>query len=175
MLVKNLVPQEMVDNAIKIIDSSFHKVKSIGFINDPQVTNRSTMSWDDLLKDIHEYIQPILEDRFDTKLKKTKNYGRIYTKHAYLENHRDGWHCEYSATVNLLNLPDGVWPFSVSKDNKTWIDYEMEPGDGVLYKGEELWHKRGPLQYDECYQWFFHYIGENGQYDNLDYFQKKYN
>lgn len=177
MLLKNILPAELVKQSIDTIDNNYHNAIAIGKSQiDTQITNEDTISFLNILPDIHEYIKPKLEDHFKVKLKKTNDFGRIYTKNAILRNHRDQWHCEYSITINLLNDPEGsVWPFMTqkSKDNE-WTVYEMTPGDGVVYKGTELFHKRDELLYNECYQWFFHFIEVGGQYDNEEFYNKKY-
>jgi len=165
----------MIANAIDIIDNNIDKAFSIGPVKDGQITNDDTISFTNMLPDIHEYIKPKLENHFKVKLKKTNDFGRIYTQGAALRNHKDSWHCQYSATINLLNVPsNGRWLFLTSIDNKNWTEYEMSPGDCVVYEGLKLNHKRNALEYEECYQWFFHYIEENGQYDNQHYYGSRY-
>tara|TARA_R100000951_G_scaffold60209_5_gene50607 strand:+ start:854 stop:1405 length:552 start_codon:yes stop_codon:yes gene_type:complete len=179
MLLKNIIPIDLIEQAVDRIDQSIDRAKSIGPIRDEQITNNDTVSWISLLPELHDYIQKPLEEYFKVKLRKTNDFGRVYTQGAELISHYDNWHCEFSASLNLMNIPsDNSWPFYTSPtDNlsiEDWTGYKMKPGDAVAYKGEEVYHKRLVLDYEECYQWFFHFIEKNGQYDNEQYYYKTY-
>ena len=119
-----------------------------------------------------------------TKLKLTPNYSyaRIYKKGDILKRHKDRFSCEISTT---LNLGGDLWPIYLSpnenvgipnknkkitiESNSKGIKVNLEPGDMLIYRGDELEHWREPFEGDNCAQVFLHYnnLATKGAKDNL--------
>jgi len=101
------------------------------------------------------------------KLFPTYSYTRLYMSGEILAPHRDRASCEYSVTINFGGDP---WPIYFGKINKDTMEngyslaaeITMNPGDGIIYMGEELVHWRNKFEGDHCAQAFLHYIDENG-------------
>ena len=102
------------------------------------------------------------------KLCPTYSYTRVYTRGETLKPHRDRPSCEYSITINFGGDP---WPIYFGKLNKgediengytLKNEITMNPGDGIVYMGEELVHWRNKLEADHCAQAFLHYIDTEG-------------
>ena len=96
------------------------------------------------------------------RLLPTYTYSRIYLNGAELTPHKDRPSCEYSVTINLYKTHP--WPIYM---NKTSI--ELEPGDGVVYKGCEIEHSRKEFKGDEYIQIFLHYVDADGPYKDHIY------
>ena len=79
------------------------------------------------------------------KLCPTYSYTRLYTHGEILKPHTDRPACQYSVTINFGGDP---WPILFGKKNRNDLDdgysllneITMNPGDGVVYMGEELVH-----------------------------------
>lgn len=119
-----------------------------------------------------------------TKLKLTPNYSyaRIYKKGDILKRHKDRFSCEISTT---LSLGGDLWPIYLSpnenvgipnknkkittESNSKGIKVNLEPGDMLIYRGDELEHWREPFEGDNCAQVFLHYnnLATKGAKDNL--------
>ena len=155
MLVENFFTEREVQQCIqKIKGKGLGQEFSIGQGGDDiQITNDGTRSWYGFFPGFHRLLEPRVSEVFKTPLIKTNDFGRIYTKGAELEKHIDGPHCDYSFTINLINRPHTErWAFHAGDDT-----VYMSPGDAYFYRGPQVTHWRDELQYDECWQWFFHF------------------
>jgi hypothetical protein len=119
-----------------------------------------------------------------TGLKLTPNYSyaRIYKKGDVLHRHKDRFSCEISTTLNLGGDP---WPIYLDPTGKDYVidPYKniikpnapkgikilLQPGDMLVYKGNELEHWREPFEGEQCCQVFLHYnnIKTKGSAENL--------
>lgn len=102
----------------------------------------------------------------------TYTYHRLYKKGDVLEIHRDRPSCEISATVTIaVDDPSRLNALYVSntepRDMCDGNPIEIKVGDGVLYKGNDLWHWRKPYENEWFIQAFFHYVRADGPYSNL--------
>lgn len=172
MLLTNFIDQKTCNEIVNILDMSKPSFKGLN-AGDKQITNDTTEAYDRALEKIHFSITDKISAVFNKTLVPSKDYSRIYTKGADLAPHIDGDWCEYSVTINICNVPEsGRWPFYVTDHTNTTTQYLMNPGDAVAYYGPYWKHWRKPLEYDKCYQAFFHYVdinGTNAKYRNLHY------
>ena len=143
-------------------------------------------------REIHSQVRLKIEEKIGRPLYNTYYAERFYFSGQELKMHVDRPSCEISLTVHIsTNLTDGneKWPFwiktpdiySNKKKEKVLVPGEdrkliLEPGDGVIYKGCERPHWRGPMpgaspskepsdKEEELYyhQIFFHYVLQDGQ------------
>jgi len=99
------------------------------------------------------------------KLLPTYSFWRMYTKNAILKPHTDRPSCEISVTIMLSS--DGTkWPIFVDGNA-----VELNPGDGVIYLGQELKHWREQFKGDYHSQVFLHYVDEEGK--NKEWYMDK--
>ncbi len=91
------------------------------------------------------------------ELRPTYSYARVYRRGNDLKPHKDRPSCEYSVTLNLSQTHP--WPIFMGKKSIV-----QNVGDGVLYKGCEIEHSRGPFDGDEYIQVFLHYVDAAGPY-----------
>ena len=135
-------------------------------------------------KDLHYIIKNKVESMIGEKLYPTYFYDRFYFKGQGLNVHRDRPSCEVSVSFHIkcnldydwplhfLPLHDSEWQNNLfSPDPKIPREQPTSmtclPGDGVIYRGCDLWHWREPLRGDHksyFHQVFFHYLRANGPY-----------
>jgi hypothetical protein len=125
---------------------------------------------------------PVMEKETGLKLNPNYSYARIYKKGDVLHRHKDRFSCEISTT---MHLGGGCWPIYLeqdsslgSTDEKTGkykpskskgVKVMLEPGDMLVYRGNELEHWRDKLSFDDCGQVFLHYnnIDTEGSKENI--------
>ena len=163
MLIKNFIDLDTCNQLAQILEKSNYMTHEV----DDQMTNKTTRGYYKVLRNFHFSLTERVSEIFKKKLIPTNDYSRIYTKGAELLSHHDGGHCEYSLTVNLLNVPESErWPF-YAVTNTGIQEYLMGPGDAVFYYGVLQKHWREELLYDKCYQMFLHYVDINGSNAHL--------
>jgi len=102
---------------------------------------------------------------YHLQLKPMYSYSRLYLGGAELEKHTDRKACEISASITLkyfYHNKEYQWPLCMGN-----TPINIKPGDGVIYKGEEIEHWRPVFQQaKECWhhQVFVHYVDLNGHY-----------
>ena len=78
----------------------------------------------------------------------------MYKRGDVLARHRDRPACEISVTLNIGQKPLDPWPIYVQEP----CGAEPNPGDGLLYRGTELFHWRDAYQGEALVQVFLHYV-----------------
>jgi hypothetical protein len=151
-------------------------------------------TWDDgMLKETYSHysdivmetllvkLLSIVEKNTGLKLNENYSYARVYKKGDKLHRHKDRFSCEISTTLNLGG--NGCWPILLEPDssvgvlgpdkyipsNSKGIKIFLEPGDMLIYKGNELEHWREELKFENCVQVFLHYnnIETQGSKENI--------
>ncbi len=161
VVVKQLIPRVMCDyisENIKVLEAHSH----FGY-GDVQVEKAFSAASPTVSETLLDVMTPILSKAIDCDLYATYSYLRIYLKGAYLEKHQDRPSCEVSVTLPLSYDSPNIWPIHIESDGKT-IAVELEPGDGLIYKGIELPHWREAFEGERQVQVFLHYVRKNGDY-----------
>ena len=131
-------------------------------------------------------LMPLMQKVTGLKLTPNYSYARIYKKGDVLKRHKDRFSCEISTT---LNLGGDLWPIyldttgssSVIDESKNLIKpnapkgikVNLNPGDMLIYKGNELEHWREPFQGEQCIQVFLHYNNMNTKGSEENLFDKR--
>ena len=157
-----------------------------------QVEGSIARYWHPQYRDVHTKIRLILEKAIGRKLYNTYYYDRFYFPGQELTIHADRPACEISVTVHVGTNIKENWPiwiktpdiFSdaskmnlISKGENRSVD--LEPCDGMVYKGCERPHWRDPMPglletsiekakgnnafFLYYHQIFFHYVLQDGQ------------
>ena len=84
--------------------------------------------------------QPAMEKATGLKLYPAYTYARIYKKGDVLKRHIDRFSCEISTTMNLGGDPWPIYLEPSGKKNKKGIKIDLNPGDMLVYRGEDLEH-----------------------------------
>ena len=113
------------------------------------------------------WLKPKIESLYGKKLHETYAFYRVYGEGQELPPHLDRPSCEVSVTITLGHRSEYMWPIFIDG-----IPYITNPGEGVIYKGEEQMHWREPFRrisrkdYTPIWsQLFLHYIEDGGQHD----------
>ena len=160
----------------------------IGYYEDPiegQVPNTYSCYADRAMETLMLKCQPIMEKTTGLKLNPAYTYARIYKKGDILKRHKDRFSCEISTT---MNLGGDDWPIYLSPNenvglaeteggkkgitsfsNAKGIKVDLNPGDMLVYRGQELEHWREKFKGKECVQVFLHYNNRktSGAKDNM--------
>jgi hypothetical protein len=140
-------------------------------------------------KHVHYQVKTKIEQIIGKRLYPTYYFDRFYYPGQKLTYHVDRPSCEISVSVNIQTNLDTPWPLFIrsveafDKDSKIILesgkvcDVNLEPGDGLLYKGCERphWREEMPTEYINTWygkkvekeglfyhQIFFHYVLQDG-------------
>ena len=108
-----------------------------------------------------EYVRPSIEDYSGLSLSPTFSYFRLYKRGDSLKRHRDRPACEVSVSLNIGQVPSDAWPLYV-EGSTGHHGVLLSPGDGLLYRGIDVYHWREPFQGNRLVQVFLHYVDRNG-------------
>jgi len=129
---------------------------------DPQAMGSYSLYGDLATETLLQLAKFKIEKISKTKLYPTYSYCRIYEKGSFLKEHIDRDECSVSAT---LFLGGDKWPIFLLKNNKK-IKIDLNYGDLLLYKGNEIPHYRNTFLGNTCIQVFLHYADkEELKYD----------
>ena len=81
-----------------------------------------------------------MEKYTETKLVETYSYARVYHKGNELKKHTDRVSCKISTT---MNLGGDSWKIYLELKNKKTKSFELNPGDMLIYQGEQKRNKYG--------------------------------
>jgi hypothetical protein len=152
-----------------------------GTWTDAQVPNTYSHYSDIVMETILLKLKPLMEKHTGMKLNENYSYARIYKKGDVLHRHKDRFSCEISTT---LNLGGDSWPIYIEpnpkmgknikekgyvSDNTKGVKVNLQPGDMLVYRGNELEHWREPFDGENCGQVFLHYnnLATKGSKQNL--------
>jgi hypothetical protein len=131
-----------------------------------QVENAHAVYGDTLMETMLHFIKPHMESNTGLTLCPTYSYYRVYRPGMKLDPHVDRPSCEISTTIcfgfkYLLKEKDYRWGMHVNTSGMI----PQDPGDAIIYKGQEVNHWRDVFDAAEGsyqVQGFFHYIDVNG-------------
>jgi hypothetical protein len=124
-------------------------------------------------KEVHSQIRIKLESILGRKLNNTYYYDRFYFPGQELTKHVDRDACEISVSVHISTSIKKTWPICIETPDGRNVSLNLQPGDGVIYKGCERPHWREPMpgkkktwwnkNEDYYHQIFFHYVLSDGE------------
>lgn len=160
-LVADLVDKAYIDLATKYFDIKYNVEKSFkpGAKGDVVRPNSKVLHNDTLAFTLLVSLTHVLEELVGKKLYPTYAFCRAYEKGQRLIPHIDRDACEYSITLPICGSP---WPLQIYKDDK-WKKINLSPGQGLIYKGQKIVHRRKRLEEDSTnIQLHLHYVDVNG-------------
>jgi hypothetical protein len=128
-----------------------------GVWKDEQVPDTYSHYADIVMETLLVKVMPIMEKATKLKLNPNYSYARIYKKGDILHRHKDRFSCEISTTLNLGGDPWPIFLEPSGESNKEGIKVNLEPGDMLIYKGNDLEHWRDAFEGENCAQVFLHY------------------
>jgi hypothetical protein len=129
----------------------------LGTWKDLQVPNTYSHYADIVMETLLIKLLPVMEKKTGLKLNPNYSYARIYKQGDILHRHKDRFSCEISTT---LNLGGDSWPIYLEpsgKENLKGTKVNLDQGDMLIYRGNELEHWRDAFEGDNCAQVFLHY------------------
>ena len=194
LIIKNICdPKILFDDIPKERGQLYYRGKSLDdyehIATESQVNGSVSRYSHPKYREIHNKIRFILEQLIGRKLYNTYYFDRFYFPGQELKKHTDRPACEISISVHISTNIKGYWPifiktpyvFAKSQEHTNvkklistgdTMGINLNPGDGVLYKGCERPHWRdkmpGTLEMmgegEQLYyhQIFFHYVLQDG-------------
>jgi hypothetical protein len=158
-----LVIPQLLDPALCSFFWSYSHTKFASRLlrSDPQVPTTPSDYGDPAFDGLLEYLRPRVQDHSGLRLLPTYSYFRLYKRGDVLRRHRDRPACEISVTLNIGQKPLDPWPIYVQGDGEPH-GAELKPGDGLLYRGIELFHWRDAYRGEALVQVFLHYVDRDG-------------
>ena len=194
LVLQNLYdPQELFHPVPKIrgqLNYRSKKLDDVEYIEEEsQVEGSLARYWHPQYRKIHSDIRLKIEKQIGRKLYNTYYYDRFYLPGQELKKHTDRAACEISISVHISTNLEEYWPIFIKTpyvfaesqqctkvkkliNTGDIVAVNLNPGDGVLYKGCERPHWRdkmpGTLEMmsegEQLYyhQIFFHYVLQDG-------------
>jgi hypothetical protein len=114
-------------------------------------------------------IKEVVENELKEAVYPTYSYARIYYNGAEMPIHIDRSSSEYSVSCCIDVEIDNPWHLGIETIRGETLYVEQEPGDIILYKGNELKHWRNPYKGTEQINAFMFYVKANGPRAELKY------
>ena len=194
LVLQNLYdPQELFHPVPKIrgqLNYRSKKLDDVEYIEEEsQVEGSLARYWHPQYRKIHSDIRLKIEKQIGRKLYNTYYYDRFYFPGQELKKHTDRPACEISISVHISTNLEEYWqifiktPYVFAESQECTkvkklintgdiVAVNLNPGDGVLYKGCERphWRDKMPGTFEmmsggeELYyhQIFFHYVLQDG-------------
>jgi hypothetical protein len=128
---------------------------------DQQVPTTPSDYGDPAFDGLLEYLRPRVQEHSGLRLLPTYSYFRMYKRGDVLQRHRDRPACEISVALNIGQKPLDPWPIYVQGEGEP-RGAALNPGDGLLYRGIELFHWRDAYRGEALVQVFLHYVDRDG-------------
>jgi hypothetical protein len=135
--------------------------------DEPQVAGSFARYNHPKYKEMFYHVKKVVENVIGEKVYPSYYYDRFYFKGQVLKKHKDRPCCEISVSYHISGNLDYDWPIHFETDDGQRASITCLPGDGVLYRGYDLWHWREPMQGNHksyFHQIFFHYVRANGKF-----------
>lgn len=116
-------------------------------------------------RELHYELKSKIENVIGDVLYPSYFYDRFYFKGQELVEHTDRPACEVSISINCSHNLDYDWPIWFRTPEGDDIPLITNPGDAVIYKGEERPHWRKPMKGNAksyFHQLFMHYVRRDG-------------
>ena len=146
-----------------------------GYYGDAQIPNTFSIYGDCVFDTLMQELREEFQKHTGYLLSENYTYARLYKNGDELKKHKDRFSCEISSTIFLGG---DQWPIYVNPNseegsyapNNHYVPseskgkkIELEPGDGLIYKGCEIEHWRKPFKGLASAQVFLHYNNVNSE------------
>jgi len=188
LVVKNAVSEDVckiLAKEFKLLEDMAHKLKlPRGFGTDDPVSATDSFPYNDgLIKNSFSWYSPLgfealseviikaeVENAVGAEVYPTYSYARIYYNGASMIKHTDRAASDFVVSC-CISIDDTAapWPIGFIDNNNTPVLVEQEPGDIVIYKGNEIAHWRDTYSGTEQIQCFLSYVLKNGPKAGLRY------
>jgi hypothetical protein len=162
---KYLILEQFADKALLSVICQYLWFRSNnGNLSKETTINASRLSHEPVLDVVLEYFAVLLGKATGLKLVPSYSFARIYHQGADLFRHVDRPACEISCTLPLGYSANGDWPIFVTTDEQDLQGraVNLDVGDVLLYRGEQVWHWRDGLSKQWQAQIFLHFVDADG-------------
>ena len=163
--VENLVDKDYLSWAIKYFDLKFNVIKDYSSrrtdMQEQEVVEPFSRCYynDALAQTLLLSLTPKMEKIVGKSLYPTYSFCRYYEEGQRLIKHVDRPACEYSIT---LPINANSWPIHFENSDGEIFGIKLNPGQGLVYKGQKLPHFRHELKEGKLIQLHLHYVDKNG-------------
>ena len=145
-----------------------NKPNLLGEFTDPQAlgdySKYADIAFETLMRDNTHKIEKLT----GLTLVPTYSYARLYTNGSDLEMHKDRGACEISITLCLGYDSNSSWPMYVEAK-----PIYLEPGDIIVYRGQNVKHGRPVFEGNNHAQVFMHFNDVNGPHKETNKFDHR--
>lgn len=128
------------------------------FKRDDQVPHALSFWGDTTLDAVLLTLLPAIEEVSGCKLLPTYSYARLYLDGDALQRHRDRAACEIAVTIHLGHADSEPPPICFAPH----FAVRQEPGDAVVYFGDQVEHWRDTFHGTNFGQLFLNYVRADG-------------
>lgn len=115
-------------------------------------------------------IKEVVEQVIEEPVYPTYSYARIYYEGAEMKRHIDRSSSEFSVTCCIdIDKTNEKWNLGVETIEGDKIYIDQDPGDIMIYRGNDLFHWRDPYKGKEQINCFMFYVMANGPKKELKY------
>lgn len=134
--------------------------------HEEELKNSLEKAGDPLMENILRGLTPRVEELAGRALYPTYSFVRVYRTGDRLDPHLDRPSCEVSLSLNLGQDCTLPWPLWIKGPCGTKAA-KLNPGDALLYRGNECKHWRDVFTGTQLTQVFLHYVDQNGPHAPL--------
>ncbi|MCI0338645.1 MAG: hypothetical protein L0226_13795 [Acidobacteria bacterium] len=165
-IVKNLIPSRTCEQILEGVNL-FQQRDWLNY-SDNIVKKAYAAYANPMTEVLLQNLCPTIENIVGHPLYPTFSYLRVYLKGADLKKHVDRESCEISVTLTIQTGGAHIWPVFLDVSGRI-VRVELEPGDGLIYKGCEIPHWRDTFGGERQVQIFLHYVRQNGPYSEYKF------
>ena len=137
---------------------------------DPYLPPQKNGHRDPMGNTLYLQLQPIIEACTDLSLLPTFSVLRVYGPDSELPRHNDKRSCEIVASICIDYEPEEIWPIYVQPGpDAEPVEVLLNPGDLVIYWGQDFEHWRHPYKGKETKQIMLCFVDANGPYTEMQY------
>jgi hypothetical protein len=115
------------------------------------------------------FVRPIVESVVGCSVFPTYSYARIYYHGAEMKRHTDRSSSEFAVSCCIDIDYKNNWPIYFEEKSGNIIEVFQEPGDLIVYNGNELNHWRLPYCGNQQINAFMFYVNADGARTELKY------
>jgi hypothetical protein len=170
-VVRNLIPgrtRRQIEDSIR-----FLRTKGALKYDDGLVEKAFSAYGVPVTERLLQSLSPTISKLTGFPLYPTYSYLRLYLKGAVLPRHVDRASCEISVTLTISSEGTDPWPIFLDVNGRT-VSVKLEPGDALIYRGQDLAHWRECFEGESQLQVFLHYVRQDGPYSRFRFDERKH-
>ena len=185
-VVKNMIVEPvrdlLADHLLKCLVRYNKAIKTYGkdeVLNDPyrygyyrtEASSKSYSGYGNLiLEDLLQTLTPTVEDITQVQLNPSYSFFSVYQSGDTLKKHIDRDYCEVSLSINLGRDQSNT-PYPLYIEDQ---EVNLDPGDGIIYQGNEYYHHRNAFKGTYQCQAFLHWTSKQGEFKDILYDGRNY-